>query len=203
MERDRFGGKVRSLTRYENGESEPVKENLSKLAIALDFPEAFFAGPDIDQLPSDGASFRSLKSMTAWQRDSALAAGRLCIEFNKWIEERFKLPITALPSLRNFDPERLRPDDRSDTSVSRNCQTRSHKPVDGIIETAGISPETSSGDFLQREDEANASGSHYDYNAKDKEDHTPPKPPPDPNHREAVGYWCNRYQEVVAICEAQ
>jgi Zn-dependent peptidase ImmA (M78 family)/DNA-binding XRE family transcriptional regulator len=102
---EKAGIPLRTLTRYENGETPPSKENIAALASALSFPESFFLGLDLDQLSCEGASFRSLKSMTASKRDSALASGRLCIELSRWIEERFELPRPALPSLRSFDPE--------------------------------------------------------------------------------------------------
>ncbi|MDQ3818772.1 MAG: ImmA/IrrE family metallo-endopeptidase, partial [Acidobacteriota bacterium] len=50
-------------------------------------------------------SFRSLSTMTASQRNSALAAGTLAVHLCRWIEERFELPPPSIPPLRGFEPE--------------------------------------------------------------------------------------------------
>jgi Zn-dependent peptidase ImmA (M78 family) len=78
---------------------------VATFARTLRFPAAFFARPDIESVNEDIASFRSLASMTAGQRDAALAAGALAIEFAQWIGERFDLPKAQLPDLRHFDPD--------------------------------------------------------------------------------------------------
>lgn len=97
---------VRSLGYYESGEVDPSDEHKELLAAALELPIAFFSGPDIEEIALDAASFRSLSTMTAAQRDSALAAGSFAVNLLcKWIEERFELPEPSVPSLRGFDPE--------------------------------------------------------------------------------------------------
>ncbi len=76
------------------------------LASSLELPTRFFFGPDIEEIAIDAASFRSLSTMTASQRDSALAAGSFAVNLLcKWIEERFELPLPSVPPLRGFDPE--------------------------------------------------------------------------------------------------
>jgi Zn-dependent peptidase ImmA (M78 family)/DNA-binding XRE family transcriptional regulator len=95
---------VRSLGYYESGEVEPSEEHQELLASALELPVEFFFGPDIEEIAIDAASFRSLSTMTASQRDSALAAGSFAVNLLcKWIEERFELPQPSVPSLRGFD----------------------------------------------------------------------------------------------------
>ena len=97
---------VRSLGYYESGEVDPSAEHIELLAAALELPVAFFSGPDIEEIALDAASFRSLSTMTASQRDSALAAGSFAVSLLcKWIEGRFELPEPSVPSLRGFDPE--------------------------------------------------------------------------------------------------
>lgn len=96
---------LRSLVYYESGEFQPTKETAESLAEALKLPLDFFYGDDLEEITCDAASFRSLSTMTAAQRDSALAAGSFAISLSKWIEERFELPSPTVPSLRNFDPE--------------------------------------------------------------------------------------------------
>lgn len=97
---------VRSLGYYESGEVEPSEEHLGRLASKLELPIAFFFGPEIEEIMMDAASFRSLSTMTAAQRDSALAAGSFAVSLlSKWIESRFELPDPSVPSLRGFEPE--------------------------------------------------------------------------------------------------
>ena len=96
---------VRSIVYYESGEVVPSDEAVSSLVGTLRFPQAFFFGPDMEELNPRGVSFRALSSMTAAQRDSALAAGAVALEFSKFIEARFELPKPALPDLREFEPE--------------------------------------------------------------------------------------------------
>ena len=96
---------VRSIVYYESGEVVPSDEAVSSLVGTLRFPQAFFFGPDMEELNPRGVSFRALSSMTAAQRNSALAAGAVALEFSKFIEARFELPKPALPDLREFEPE--------------------------------------------------------------------------------------------------
>ena len=53
----------------------------------------------------EAASFRALRSMTATERDGALAAGALAFELSEWIESRFDLPDSSFPDLRDYEPE--------------------------------------------------------------------------------------------------
>lgn len=96
---------LRSLCYYESGAVEPPEETIELLAEKLEFPTAFFFGPDIEEIARDSASFRSLSRMTASERDSALAAGSLAVALCRWIEVKFDLPTPSIPSLRGFDPE--------------------------------------------------------------------------------------------------
>lgn len=101
-----IGVELRSVSGYENGEFRPEDQNVDKLARELDFPRAFFFGSDLDEPSPDIASFRALKRMTAAQRDTALGSGALALLFNSWLEQRFKLPLPALPDVsREGSPE--------------------------------------------------------------------------------------------------
>ena len=95
----------RSLSSYESGAACPSPQTLEALADALRFPVSFFLRPDLEELSADGVSFRALKSMTAGQRDAALAAGALAIELSQWITRQFRLPSADLPDLRDHEPE--------------------------------------------------------------------------------------------------
>lgn len=92
---------------FESGQLEPGQSTIEALAEALNFPYAFLIGAnEIDEIPSDAASFRALTKMTAGQRNAALAAGSLALALNDWIGERFHLPAVDVPKLSpGIDPE--------------------------------------------------------------------------------------------------
>lgn len=97
---------LRSITYYESGGVSPSTEAVSTLAHILRFPQNFFYCSDLEEPSITGSSFRALSTMTASQRDAALAAGALAIELSKWIDRRFELPKADVPNLRGFhDPE--------------------------------------------------------------------------------------------------
>lgn len=89
-----------TISRLENGANEPENETIDALARALDFPQAFFFAEEFDELPAEAASFRSLSSMTAKERDAALSAGVIAYLFHDWVAERFNLPASDVPELR-------------------------------------------------------------------------------------------------------
>ena len=70
---------LRGVTAYESGEYPPSSENIAALAKALRFPVEFFDGDDLEKPNNDGVSFRALTSISARQRDAAIAAGTLAI----------------------------------------------------------------------------------------------------------------------------
>lgn len=84
---------------WEAGTQEPGPESLQMLAEALGFPVAFFHADDIDGVPLGAVSFRAMSKMTASTRDVALAAGRIALLINEWIEARFQLPRPDVPTL--------------------------------------------------------------------------------------------------------
>src|ERR1039457_2487720 len=99
------GLSTRSISLYENGHQEPSAETLLHLADVLDVSPGFLGAPDVDEIPGDAVSFGALSKMTARQRDRALSAGRVALLINDWIDARFRLPETDIPSLTGHDPE--------------------------------------------------------------------------------------------------
>ncbi len=95
----------RMISNYENGRNDIPADTMEKLAHVLGYPPAFFEGDDIEELDPDWVSFRSMKGMTASQRDAALSAGSISIMFSQWLEQRFQLPSASLYDLREFEPE--------------------------------------------------------------------------------------------------
>jgi Zn-dependent peptidase ImmA (M78 family) len=96
-----------TITRLEKFRNEPEPETVDALVEALEFPKEFFFGPDVDELNKDAASFRSLTSMTAKEREAALAAGALAYMLSDWVGDRFNLPDANLIDLsQERDPAR-------------------------------------------------------------------------------------------------
>jgi Zn-dependent peptidase ImmA (M78 family)/transcriptional regulator with XRE-family HTH domain len=89
-----------TISRLENGANEPEDVTVDALAAALNFPRAFFFADEVDELPADAASFRSLSSMSAKERDAALSAGAIAYLFHDWVAERFNLPDGHIPDVR-------------------------------------------------------------------------------------------------------
>lgn len=87
----------RAITAYEAGEMLPQRDTLEQIARVLEFPMAFFSGPDLEEIPTEAASFRSMARMTASQKHSAQASGSLALALHDWISQRFKLPATDVP----------------------------------------------------------------------------------------------------------
>lgn len=94
-----------TLTRLESGETqEPEEGTVASIAKALEYPIAFFYGDDAEPLNPETVSFRSLSTLTARQKDAALAAGQIALMLNNWICERFDLPKADLLDLSGEDP---------------------------------------------------------------------------------------------------
>lgn len=81
----------------------PLYKNVKALSNELDFPVKFFYLGDIDEANANTTSFRSLRSVSAAQRDAALAAGSIGFEISDWVKNRFILPQTKVPDLSIFD----------------------------------------------------------------------------------------------------
>ncbi len=101
----RAGLSSKSISMYEGGATDPEPETISLLAKHLDFPVEFFLRPDPPVIDERKASFRSLRSMTAAQRNMVLAAGSIAIELDQWIDKQFKRPAPTIPDLRSTTPE--------------------------------------------------------------------------------------------------
>jgi Zn-dependent peptidase ImmA (M78 family)/DNA-binding XRE family transcriptional regulator len=88
-----------TVTRLEKANNEPEPETVDLIAKQLGFPRDFFFGDDIDDLDKDSASFRSLTSMTARERDAALASGSLAYLLSDYVSTKFNLPQPELIDL--------------------------------------------------------------------------------------------------------
>jgi len=101
----------------------------------LTFPRDFFFRDDIDAIDSSSASFRSLRAMTARERDAALSAGSLAFELVDWVGKRFNLPTPDLLDLSHKnDPEGA-------AQTLRQYWAIGQKPISNMIkllETKGV-----------------------------------------------------------------
>jgi Zn-dependent peptidase ImmA (M78 family)/DNA-binding XRE family transcriptional regulator len=88
-----------TVAAWEAGTQTPSEANLAALATLLDFPVEFFVRTDVEGIPVGAVSFRALTKMTASTRDTALAAGRIALLINEWIEARYRLPVPDVPTL--------------------------------------------------------------------------------------------------------
>lgn len=88
-----------TLSRLENKNNQPESETVESLAKALRYPVGFFFGDDLDEVDKEDASFRSLKAMTAKERNGALAAASLAFSVSDKIDEKFGLPDSDVPNL--------------------------------------------------------------------------------------------------------
>ena len=96
---ERAGVAALTITRLEKGENQPDEETVTKIAAALRYPPEFFYGDDLDVMPPDAVSFRSLTKMTAKERNAAISAGSLGLHLSHWVEDRFSLPGNRLLDL--------------------------------------------------------------------------------------------------------
>jgi Zn-dependent peptidase ImmA (M78 family) len=95
-----------TLSRIANGKQVPDEETVASLVAALAYPLEFFFGSEIDPIDPSAASFRSLKAMTARERDAAIAAGTLAYLVSDWLKNEFNLPDPDLLDLgAEADPE--------------------------------------------------------------------------------------------------
>jgi Zn-dependent peptidase ImmA (M78 family)/transcriptional regulator with XRE-family HTH domain len=98
------GVSAQSLSNYENGRQAPYEEVVERLARALDFPAEFFYANDADPISPQAVSFRARSKLRAKQRNMALAASDLAVEFHDWVATRLGLPKPDLPTLGRPDP---------------------------------------------------------------------------------------------------
>jgi len=94
-----------TISRIMKGENEPEFQTIEALAKALKYPADFFFHDDLDTIETEAASFRSLKAITAKERNSALSASSLAFELNDWISDKFNLPSMDLPDLSDLASE--------------------------------------------------------------------------------------------------
>ena len=94
----------RTITGWEADEYPPVDSHLRKLTEVLSFPASFFDLDDTGRTLTEAVSFRSLTRRTAGQRDAVIAMCDIAQDVTAWLDDRFGIPVPALPDLRDEDP---------------------------------------------------------------------------------------------------
>jgi Zn-dependent peptidase ImmA (M78 family)/DNA-binding XRE family transcriptional regulator len=132
---ERAGVAPVTLSRVANGLQTPDDKTVGKLATALKYPRDFFFLDDVDPIDAIAASFRSLTSMSARERDAALAAGSLAFAITDWVRAKFSLPAADLIDLSH---------ERDPASAARTLRQYwgiGEKPIGNMIkllETKGV-----------------------------------------------------------------
>ena len=132
----------RSLLAYERGDKTPGPRTLARIAEVLEYPVAFFGGPDLEEPPLNGTSFRSLSRLSAKERDRALAAGALALGLSDWISERFRLPEPGVPRYEGITPEMAAMAVRNEWQIGE----RPVKNMIHLLESHGVRVFSLSGD---------------------------------------------------------
>lgn len=124
-----------TVSKMENGH-QPDTWVVERIAKALGYPTAFFYLYAVDFPDCETVSFRSLKKMSASERDASLAAGALGVELYRWIEDSFNLPS---PDLIDLSKERNRPETAA--RLLRQHWQLGERPIGNILkllESKGI-----------------------------------------------------------------
>jgi len=93
------------VSRWENGEVLPSSNSVFAVADALDFPALFFSEESLEDLADEAVSFRAPTKVSARLKGAAIAAGAIGVSIGRWIEARFHVPVTDIPTLVGYDPE--------------------------------------------------------------------------------------------------
>lgn len=118
---------VVSLSRILNGNQVPEPTTVARIAAALDYPTTFFYDGEVDTLPAESVSFRSLSSMTKREANAAIAAGSLAYMVSDWLDARYELP---LPKLIDCSQER---DPAGAARALRQAWALGEKPIGNLI----------------------------------------------------------------------
>ena len=103
---DTLGVDRKTLQRFESGKYELPEICEVNLIRISGYPKEFFESHKALEYPNpDGVSFRSLRSLTASSRNSALAAGALAFIFDDFITSEYNLPNHSLtPEVTSVSP---------------------------------------------------------------------------------------------------
>lgn len=118
---------VVSLSQIKTSKQVPQEATVRRIADALEYPLLFFYGSDVDTLPAEAVSFRSLSSVTQRERNAAIAAGGIAYLVSDWLHSKYQLPQ---PNLVDAGPER---DPATAARALRQAWGLGEKPVSNLI----------------------------------------------------------------------
>ncbi|WP_460986584.1 helix-turn-helix domain-containing protein [Sphingobium sp. TomTYG75] len=118
---------VVSLSQIKTGKQVPQEATVQRIADAVGYPLAFFYGGDVDTLPAEAVSFRSLSSVTQRERNAAIAAGGIAYLVADWLQSKYELPK---PNLVDAGPER---DPATAARALRQEWGLGEKPIGNLI----------------------------------------------------------------------
>ncbi|EKN3571899.1 helix-turn-helix domain-containing protein [Yersinia enterocolitica] len=84
---------------------EPTPATVIAYSKALNYPESFFFGDDLENIDPSTVSFRSLRRTKAADQHAAIGAGGLGVIVANYFDARFNLPVSSLPDMRGTTPE--------------------------------------------------------------------------------------------------
>lgn len=103
---ERVGLTAQSLSNAECGRQDPSEATLRSISEVLNFPLSFFLEPEPIEIDVGQVSFRARSKTSARARDAVLSAATLAVELHTWIDQRFELPRTDIPTVeQRMTPE--------------------------------------------------------------------------------------------------
>jgi len=84
---------------------EPTPATVAAYSQALQYPESFFFGDDLESIDPSTVSFRSLRRTKAADQHAAIGAGGLGVIVASYFDSKFTLPSPDLPDMRGTAPE--------------------------------------------------------------------------------------------------
>lgn len=105
---EKLGVDRKTLQRFEAGDYDLPSDSVTKLLDISGYPERFFRDTRPLEYPNpEGVSFRSLRSLTASARNSAMAAGSLAFIFDDFVTSEYSLPDHDLTTeVKSVSPEK-------------------------------------------------------------------------------------------------
>lgn len=99
-----LGISTAQLSKIETGKATTISEGiLTRAASVLSVPVDFLSAPELEELPPEAATFRSLSRMTSASRDSATTAASYAFALSDWVDAHYNLPAWAFLDFAEFD----------------------------------------------------------------------------------------------------
>jgi Zn-dependent peptidase ImmA (M78 family)/transcriptional regulator with XRE-family HTH domain len=133
---ERIGKSAASITQFENGDARPSAAVLASLALALDFPLAFFmadANQWDDDVYSTVAFFRSLRSTSLSDRQKAVANARIYYRLSRTLEQFVDLPEVNIPIVPQLDLNADREQIEAAAAAVRTAWKIPNGPIGNVV----------------------------------------------------------------------